>query len=139
FTVGLVGKAVDQFEQLTTRAEQLGLGELLATVYAQIIQTLETRPREWGDPYTNYRGLNATGYGATLLPAGIRVEYAVHNTNPFVWISKLCSKVRPWQAIDLQPPSFLVLGSLFGCVVSAVASWIVKREIPARAFVVRFR
>jgi hypothetical protein len=89
FSVGLVGEAVGQFEQLVARAEALGLGALLAAVYAQIIETLETRPREWGDPYKNYRALNATGYGATPLPAGIRAEYAVHNADPAVWISKL--------------------------------------------------
>ncbi|MBP3957757.1 hypothetical protein J8F10_21100 [Gemmata sp. G18] len=89
FSVGLVGKAVEQLEQLTARAEQLDLRALLAAVYWQIIQSLETRPREWGDPFHNYRALDATSYSRAILPAGISVEYAVHNTKPLVWISKL--------------------------------------------------
>ena len=89
FTVGLVGKAVEQFEQLTARAEQLGLGPLLAAVYQHVIATLETRPRDWGDPYHNYPVLNATGYAVAILAAGLWVEYAVHNADPAVWISKI--------------------------------------------------
>jgi hypothetical protein len=40
-------------------------------------------------PFYNYRGLNATAYQRAILPAGLWVEYAVHNTNPVVWLSKL--------------------------------------------------
>jgi hypothetical protein len=89
FTVGLVGTAVEQFERLTTRAERLDLRGLLADVYRNIIQALETRPRDWGDPFLNYRGLNATGYQRGIFPAGLWLEYAVHNTDAVVWISKL--------------------------------------------------
>lgn len=89
FTVALVGKAVAHLEQLTERAERLGLQELLAVVYRHVIDTLETRPREWGDPDRDYHGLDATGYHKALLPAGLWVEYAVHNTEPLVWVSKL--------------------------------------------------
>ncbi len=89
FAVGLVGKGHAHLEQLTARAELLDLRELLATVYRQIIETLQTRPREWGDPAHNYRGLDATGYQRAILPAGLWVEYAVHNTDSVVWISKI--------------------------------------------------
>ena|SRR6266540_4243043 len=89
FTVGLVGKAVEQFEQLTARAEQRDLRELLSAVFRHVIQTLETSPREWGDPFRNYHGLNATGYQRAILPARLWIEYAVHNVDPVVWISRL--------------------------------------------------
>ena len=89
FTVGLVGKAIPDLEQLTARAEALDLRELLATVFRHIIETLEAHPREWGDPIHDYHGLNATGYKHAILPAGLWVEYAVHNTDPLVWISRL--------------------------------------------------
>lgn len=89
FSVSLVGKANEHLERLTERAEQLGLEELLAATYGQIIQTLETWPREWGDPSHNYRGLNATAYQRAIAPAGICVVYAVHNAEPVVWIYQL--------------------------------------------------
>lgn len=89
FTVGLVGKAVGQFERLTEWAEQLDLPEVLAAAFRQIFEELETRPREWGDPSHNYRALDATGYQRAVLPAGLWVEYAVHNSDPLVWVSKV--------------------------------------------------
>jgi hypothetical protein len=82
FTVGLVGKAVEQFERLAARAEQLALRDLLASVYRQIIEELETRPREWGDPFHNYRGLNATAYQRAILPAGLcRIRRSQHRSS----------------------------------------------------------
>ena len=89
FSVGLVGQAVAQFERLTARAESLDLRDWLNAVYRQIIETLRASPREWGDPIRNYRGLNATGYKRAILSAGLWVEYAVHNTDALVWISKV--------------------------------------------------
>jgi hypothetical protein len=89
FTVGLVGKAVEHLEQLTVQAERLNLQELLSAVFRHVIETLETRPREWGDPFHDYPGLNATGYKRAILPARLWIEYAVHNVDPVVWISKL--------------------------------------------------
>ncbi len=64
FSVSLVGKAIEHVELLTERAEQRGLEDLLAATYGQIVHTLETWPREWGDPSHNYRGLNATDIDA---------------------------------------------------------------------------
>lgn len=87
--MGFVGPAHEHFAQLTGRAKQLGLQGLLAAVFRRIIDTLETDPREGGDPDTDYRGLDATGYHMVLLPAGLWIEYAVHNANLAVWISKL--------------------------------------------------
>ena len=55
----------------------------------QITSNLETRPREWGDPYTNFRNLNAVGFGRTILPSKIRVQYVVHDTEPLVWITSI--------------------------------------------------
>jgi hypothetical protein len=58
-------------------------------VIRKIKENLESRPREWGDPYTNYRGLKAVGYGRTILPARLRIEYTVHEVEPLVWISSI--------------------------------------------------
>jgi hypothetical protein len=55
------------------------------------MQNLETCPREWGDPYHNYRELQAVGYGKTIPSAELRIEYAVHVSEPLVWLSE----VRP--------------------------------------------
>jgi hypothetical protein len=54
-----------------------------------MMENLETQPKEWGDPYINYRGLNAIAYGKTILPAQLRIEYTVHNSEPIVWISAI--------------------------------------------------
>jgi hypothetical protein len=89
FTVSLVGKAVEQFRQVAARARRLDLTGALAIVYRHIFEALETRPREWGDPFYNYRGLDATSYRRAILPAGLVVEYAAHNTDRVVWVSKL--------------------------------------------------
>jgi len=59
YRVELVGQAGHHLELLTTVAEQRGLRELLKEVLNEILIHLETHPFEWGDPYTNYRGLNA--------------------------------------------------------------------------------
>ncbi len=89
FRVDFIGEAVGQLDDLTARAEQLGLRDALALAYRLIIGTLKTRPREWGDPFRNYRGLNTTAYQHAVTPAGICVVYAVHNVEPVVWIYQL--------------------------------------------------
>lgn len=89
FTVRGVGQFPPQLEQLITLAEERGLRPLLADILRQIVENLQTRPREWGDPYRNYRGMHAVGYGRSILPAAIRIEYAVHETEPLVWISSI--------------------------------------------------
>jgi hypothetical protein len=81
FSINLIGRAARQFERLAARAEERNLRGLLAALFRQIVQTLETRPREWGDPYCNYRGLSATGYGVTLHSGRLRIAYAVHTRN----------------------------------------------------------
>lgn len=87
FRVELAGQARAHLERLTASAEQRGLRPLLLEVLRQVIENLEARPREWGDPYIYYRALNAVGYGRTILPARLRVGYAVHDTEPLIWIS----------------------------------------------------
>jgi hypothetical protein len=89
FTVEGAGRFPTQLDRLIVIAQQRGLRTLLIEVLRQTLENLETRPRDWGDPYINYRGLNAVGYGRTILPAQLRVEYAVHNTEPLVWLSAL--------------------------------------------------
>ncbi len=89
YRVELVGQAGHHLELLTTVAEQRGLRELLKEVLNEILIHLETHPFEWGDPYTNYRGLNAVGYEVTLGTSSLRIAYAVHNTQPVVWVSRI--------------------------------------------------
>lgn len=89
FTVQTVGRFPAQLDRLIETARQRGLRTLLAEALREIVEHLQTRPREWGDPYTNYRGLNAVGYEQTILPAGLRVKYAVHETEPVVWLSMI--------------------------------------------------
>ena len=75
-------------EQFTVHlAVQRKLQPLLLEVVRQMIVNLETTPREWGDPYINYRALKAVGYGKTIAAAGLRIGYAVHDTERIVWIS----------------------------------------------------
>ena len=89
FTVGGVGFFPAHFKRMIATAEDRGIRTLLVEVLRELMENLETRPRDWGDPYTNYRGLNAVGYGRTILSAQIRAEYLVHNSEPLVWISAL--------------------------------------------------
>lgn len=89
FTVEGVGKFAGQLEQLILLAETRGLRTLLIEVLRQITENLKHHPRAWGDPYRNYLGLDTVVYEKTILPARIRVKYAVHNTKPFVWVSAL--------------------------------------------------
>ena len=89
FSLQGVGRFPVHLDGLVARAEQRGLRSLLIEVLRQVSDNLERNPREWGDPYMNYRGLKAVGYGKLILPARIRVEYAVHNSEPLVWISAI--------------------------------------------------
>lgn len=89
FKVEMLGQAGPDMARLAGRAEEVGLRELYLDVLRLILECLETQPREWGDPYENYRGLNAVRYGRTVLPANIRVKYTVHNTEPLVWITSI--------------------------------------------------
>jgi len=89
FRVEAVGRFPLQLDGLIVIAEQRGLRSLLIEVLRQISDNLQSKPREWGDPYKNYRGLNAVGFGKAILPSRIRVEYAVHNTEPLVWVSSI--------------------------------------------------
>jgi hypothetical protein len=72
---------------MATWAERHGLRPLFIEVLQQIMENLETQPRDWGDPYLNYRELQAVGYGKTIVSAGLRVEYAIHDSRPLVWLS----------------------------------------------------
>ena len=89
FRVELAGLASRHLERLATRASERGLRPLLREVVHQMIERLETEPRDWCDPYNNYHSLNAVGYGRTIVEAGIRVGYAVHDTVPVVWITSV--------------------------------------------------
>jgi hypothetical protein len=89
YRVEVVGQARDQLELITTIAEQRGLRKLLRDVLQATLSNLETRPSEWGDPYINYRGLNAVGYEVTLVTSRLRIAYTVHNTQPLVLISRI--------------------------------------------------
>jgi len=87
FRIELAGQAHAHINRLVTRAEQRGLRPLLLEVLRHLMENLETRPRDWGDPYINYHTLNAVGYGRTIVRAGLRVGYAVHETEPVVWVT----------------------------------------------------
>lgn len=89
FTVHLAGQARSEVEGLAAIAANRGLRPVFAEILRMMMANLETQPREWGDPYNNYPTLNAVSYERTVLPALVRVGYAVHNTEPLVWISTL--------------------------------------------------
>jgi hypothetical protein len=89
FTVEGIGKFAGHLDRLILLAESRGLRTLLVEVLRQMSENLKHHPREWGDPYRNYRGLDAVAYEKTILPARIRVKYAVHNSKPLVWVSAL--------------------------------------------------
>jgi hypothetical protein len=89
FAVHGVGRFSEQFDGLVKIAEDRGLRRLLAEVLQDILENLETQPRDWGDPYVNYRALNAVGYGRSIQSPGIRVEYTVHDSEANVWITSI--------------------------------------------------
>ncbi len=78
-----------QFDRLIHLAEQRNLRPVLIDGLRHILENLETRPQEWGDPYSNYRGLHAVAYGRTVVTAGLRVEYTVHESKRLVWITAM--------------------------------------------------
>ena len=86
FTVGLVEKAREQFAQRGEKAKQLGLQKILGAAFRRIIDALETEPREWGDPDTSHRGLNATGYHKAIISAGPSIRN---------WASIWKTRIRP--------------------------------------------
>ena len=70
-------------------AKQRNLQPLLLEVVRQMMQNLETSPREWGDPYRNFRALQTVRYGKTIMAAGLRITHVVHDTEPIVWITSI--------------------------------------------------
>ena len=89
FTVRFAGFALSQLQRLRTIAKQRNLQPLLLEVVRQMMQNLETSPREWGDPYRNFRALQTVRYGKTIMAAGLRITYVVHDTEPIVWITSI--------------------------------------------------
>ena len=89
FTVQLAGMAGSNLQRLTAIAEQRNLQPLLVEVLRQVLEHLETNPREWGDPFVNYRAYHAVAYGKTIAAAGLRIAYAIHDSKPLVWITAL--------------------------------------------------
>jgi hypothetical protein len=87
FTVELIGKARTDFDGLAALADRFGLRRILSQVVRELLENLETQPREWGDPYSNFPALSAVGYGKTMTPTRLRITYSVHNTERLVWVS----------------------------------------------------
>ena len=86
YRLGAIGQFKGQLDGLLELAESRDLQSLLLEVIREMSDRLRRDPREWGDPYRNYRGLHAVGYGRTIQEAGIRIEYAVHDTESIVWV-----------------------------------------------------
>jgi hypothetical protein len=84
-----VGQFSGQLDRLLRVAEERGPQAVLLDILREVRDEVQRHPREWGDPYTNLRALNVVRYGRPLLPSAIRVEYAVHNEKPFVWLSAI--------------------------------------------------
>lgn len=89
YRVELAGQGDSHLRRLVVIAEQRNLEPVLFEVMSQVIENLESNPREWGDPYNNYRALCAVGYGKTISSAGLRIGYAVHDTELLVWINSV--------------------------------------------------
>ena len=89
FTVNGVGLFPQQLERLLRIADHRGLRSVLLGALRELRQELQLHPREWGDPYQNYRSLNVVGYERAILPVKLRVSYSVHETERVVWISSL--------------------------------------------------
>lgn len=89
FKVQGIGRFPQQFDRLILSAEQRNLRSLLMEALRTILEHLETQPREWGDPYTNFRAMHAVAYGRTVVSAGLRIEYTVHESERFVWITAI--------------------------------------------------
>ena len=87
-----------QIRQFIERAIKLGTGEQVLDVIQHIVQNLETRPLEWGDP--EY----ATKHGGGLVLHGIQfpfiVRYVTFQRERVVCILKL--KVFPRHPLDSE-------------------------------------
>jgi len=76
-----------RIQTLAVRAKSLAYGVRFAVVLTSIRHQLETNPRNWGDPNFRFHGLDLVSY--LRVEEKLRVVYAVHETNPVVFLREL--------------------------------------------------
>lgn len=86
FRVRFTPTGRNQMRSLLVRAAAAGLWDRVAGALRQIENELSTRPREWGDPVSNYPAAALTTY--RRLHDDLAVSYAVHDTEPVLWITR---------------------------------------------------
>jgi hypothetical protein len=87
FRVTLAGTCAARLQVLAGEAKRLGLAPRFAQFLRHMMESLEQRPREWGDPLSGKYWMQSVVYRRYVLSEQFRVDYAVHDTAPEVWVS----------------------------------------------------
>jgi hypothetical protein len=87
FTVRMTEPARAEIALFLARAQRYGLSAPLSAALRYIEQALVQRPLTWGEERRYFRGLRVTVLHQ--IHDRLHVVYAVHDTEPLVWISHL--------------------------------------------------
>ena len=83
----LSGHTKDLVQQLRMDAEAAGLSARVTRSLQEIERYLELDPKEWGDPFKRLAHLKQVLY--RRIHDELSVEYSVHDTEPYVWLSRI--------------------------------------------------
>ena len=81
------GRTKDLVRQLRVDAEVAGISARLIRSLQEIELYLELEPKEWGDPFKRLGHLKQIMY--RRIYDKLSVEYSVHDTEPYVWLSRI--------------------------------------------------
>lgn len=87
YQVRYSGQIRELVRELHARARSIGVGARLARALREIEGHLELNPTNWGDPLKHLAHMRITIY--RRLHDGLSVEYGVHDTEPYVWLSRI--------------------------------------------------
>ena len=87
FQLSIMPSCRARIQFLAARAKSIGYGVRFAEILTSIRSQLDTNPRAWGDPNFRFHGLNLVSY--LRVEEGLRIVYAVHETNPVVFLREL--------------------------------------------------
>lgn len=87
FQITLAGTCAARLQVLAEQAKHLGLAHRFAQFLRHMMGSLEQRPREWGDPVSGKYWMQSVVYRRYVLSVQFRVDHAVHDPAPQVWVS----------------------------------------------------
>ena len=87
FRVLYSGSAKDLVRELLSRALSLGIGDRVMRCLREVERNLESNPHVWGDPIRHKDHARISIYRRVM--DDLCVEYGVHDTEPYVWLSRI--------------------------------------------------